>query len=400
MEEMVGKEKRGINILHIITRLILGGAQENTLYTVEGLMRKGYQVLLATGPPLGPEGSLVDKAKDRGIPLVMIDHLRREINPLHDFPAFWALYRLIKEGNFAIVHTHSSKAGILGRLAAKLAGVPVVIHTIHGLPFHPYQSRVLNLLYILAERMAGNFTDRIITVCEVMAQKAEEAGVASRDKLATIYSGMELDSFLEVKEDREKKKAQLGIKPGELVVGKVARLFPLKGHEYFLEAAREVVKELPRTKFLLVGDGILREDLRRKAEELGIGDKVIFAGLVEQKEIPAMIALMDVVVHASLREGLARVIPQALAEEKPVVTFDIDGASEIIEEGKNGFLIPPGDYRGMARAIIKLLKNRKKAREMGRYGRGKVDPKFRVETMVEEIEALYHQILKEKGKEI
>ncbi|MCK4262165.1 glycosyltransferase, partial [bacterium] len=175
-------------VLHIITRLILGGAQENTILTVEGLQKKSqYQVDLATGPPIGPEGSLVEDAKGRGINLIMVPEMRREINPWRDFLTFIKLYRLIKRGNYDIVHTHSAKAGILGRLAAKLAGIKVIVHTIHGLPFHEYQNRWISRFYVLCERLAGVFTDKIITVAEVMTEKALTAKIAPREKFVTIY---------------------------------------------------------------------------------------------------------------------------------------------------------------------------------------------------------------------
>ncbi len=203
-----------IKILHIITRLILGGAQENTLLTVEGLgKRKGYELTLATGPSLGPEGSLVGEAERKGIKLIRVPGMRREINPWRDFLTFVELYRLIKRGNYDIVHTHSSKAGILGRLAARLAGTKVIVHTIHGLPFHEYQSRGVNYFYILWERFAALFTDKIITVAEAMTSKALEAKLAPEEKFITIYSGMELDKFLESEVGAVDKREQLKGRP-------------------------------------------------------------------------------------------------------------------------------------------------------------------------------------------
>ena len=397
-------------VLHIITRLILGGAQENTILTVEGLQKKSqYQVDLATGPPIGPEGSLVEDAKGRGINLIMVPEMRREINPWRDFLTFIKLYRLIKRGNYDIVHTHSTKAGILGRLAAKLAGIKVIVHTIHGLPFHEYQNKWLNRFYVLCERLAGIFTDKIITVAEVMTEKALTAKIAPREKFVTIYSGMELDKFLKPEVGPADERKQVGIGPGveaaerrrslgieedAPVVGKVARLFHLKGHKYLLEAGAQVVKVYPKARFLLVGDGILRGNLERQAEDLGIRENVLFAGLVPKEEIPELLAIMDVVVHTSLREGLARVLPQALASGKPVISFDIDGAREVIRDGETGYLVPARDSRKLAEAIIEILGDEDKARRMGEAGRRLVDPNFRAEMMVDKIAGVYEELIK------
>jgi len=387
-----------VKVLHIITRLILGGAQENTLLTVEGLgKRRGYEATLITGLPLGPEGSLVEEAESKGIHPMVIPGMRREVNPGRDILTFIKLYRLIKEGDYDIVHTHSSKAGILGRLAAYLAGTKVIIHTIHGLPFHEYQSQWVNYFYILCERLAALVTDKIITVAEAMTGKALAAKIAPEEKFITIYSGMELDKFLEPGVTSNKRK-EMGIEPDVPVVGKLARLFPLKGHKYLLAAAAEVARVYPQVKFLLVGDGILRKSLEKQAEELGIKEKIIFGGLVPREEIPGLLAIMDIVVHTSLREGLARVLPQALAGGKPVISFNIDGASEVVKEGETGHLVPAEDSRGLAEAIIDLLRDKEKAKRMGEAGKRLVDPAFRAEVMVDRIAELYEELLKLRGK--
>ena len=390
-----------IKVLHIITRLILGGAQENTLATVRVLsLKDDYEVSLVTGPPIGPEGSLMDEARIYGIEPVLLPEMRREINPVRDFLSFVKLYFLILRKKYDIVHTHSSKAGILGRLAGKLAGVKVIVHTIHGLPFHPYQNKFLNLLYIILEKFTACFTDRIITGCDAMKKKAVSAGIAGEDKFVTIYSGMDLTPFLFSELSPQKspvqKRRELGIKEGEMVIGKIGRLFPLKGHKYLIQAAPGIVKVFPNVKFLLIGDGILKNKLKSEVSQLGLEDKFIFLGLVKREDIPGLISVMDILVHTSLREGLARVLPQAMACEKPVVSFDIDGASEVVIPGKTGFLVLPEDIKSLSFAIINALSNPVKLSEMGRAGRLHVDPAFRVETMVDKIDELYKQLLEDK----
>ena len=257
-----------LKVLHIITRLILGGAQENTLFTVEGLMERGHCVTLATGPAVGPEGSLIERARKNGVDLIIIPALRREINPFRDTLAFFNLYRLIKQGGYDIVHTHSSKAGILGRLAARLAGCRVILHTIHGLPFHPYQNRFLNWIYLTSEKMVEGFTARLIVVAEPLAQQAVKAGLARPDRFVTIYSGIEMEKFTESGGKGREIRAKFGIPEDAPVIGKVARLFHLKGHDYLLSAAPEIVRAFPEVRFLLVGDGILRRNLEEKVKEM------------------------------------------------------------------------------------------------------------------------------------
>ena len=390
---MIKKQK----VLHIITRLIIGGAQENTVSTVEGLRRSSkYEVNLVSGPPLGPEGSLIEETKRKGIEPVIIPALRREINPVYDLIALRKLFKLIKKGNYAIVHTHSSKAGILGRIAARMAGVPIIIHTIHGLPFDRYQNLILNRLYIWLERFTGRFTHKLIGVCNAMGEGALKERVAPREKFVTVYSGIEIEKFRfkEEQSPAEKIKKEFGIPPDVPVIGKVARLFPFKGHSFLLDVIPLILKECPRTHFLFVGEGILKERLIEEAGKKGILENITFAGLVSPERIPEMIAAMDFVVHTSLREGLARVIPQAFLLERPVVSFDIGGAGELVINGKTGYLVQPGDSVNLAKRIVELLKDPAKVKRMGEEARKLAEPAFSAGLMVKKIEQIYAELLK------
>jgi len=386
-----------MRIVHIITRLILGGAQENTLYNCEDLITRGHDVTLLTGPPLGPEGELVERARKNGVPLVFINALRREINPFRDAASYFAIKKYLKLEKPDVVHTHSSKAGIIGREAAGVAGVPVIIHSIHGLPFHPYQSAWLNRLYIAAEKRSARVTDKIISVADAMNQKAIAAGVAPTAKFTTIYSGMETGPFLDDSIEPARVREQLGIPADALVVGKVARLFHLKGHEDLLRAAALIAPKIPNVRFLLVGSGILESRLKKLASELGIGDKIIFAGLVAPERIPEMIKAMDVLVHASYREGLARALVQALLSARPVVSYDIDGAPEVVLPGRTGYLVSPGDWRTLAVRLTELLEDESKRREFGLNGRKLCSSVFRHEYMTEQIEKVYVDVARQKG---
>jgi glycosyltransferase involved in cell wall biosynthesis len=382
-----------IRVLHIITRMIVGGAQENTLLSVEGLDQlPDYEVTLLSGVDNGPEGDLLERARNT-TKLLIVPELGRSINPLSDIIAFWKLYKLIRRGRYHVVHTHSSKAGVLGRIAAKLAGTPIIVHTLHSLVFHEYQPWLVNRTWWLMKKICAPLTDHFISVSSVISQKALAAGIGYAEQYTTIYSGMELDWFLKAEVDAQAIRREFGIPADALVVGKVARLFPLKGHDQLMDAAPAIVAQHPNVRFFLIGDGILYDHLRARAQELGILDNFVFAGLTPRERIPEMIAAMDVLVHTSLREGLARVLPQALAMGKPCVSFNIDGAPEVVIPDETGFLVTPDDAVGLAEAVSRLLRDAPLRASMGQAGKRLVDPAFRAETMVEQIATVYYKLL-------
>lgn len=382
-----------IRVLHIITRMIVGGAQENTLLSVEGLDKfPEYEVTLASGVDNGPEGELLSRARQT-TRLVIVPELGRDISPLADLKAFWKLYRLIKRGRYHIVHTHSSKAGVLGRIAAKLAGTPFIVHTLHSLVFHEYQPWIVNRTWRVVKKICAPMTDHFISVSSIISQKAIAARIDRPEKFSTIYSGMELDWFLKAEVDAQAIRREFGIPLDAPVVGKIARLFPLKGHDQLMDAAPEIVRRHPDVRFFLIGDGILYDHLRARAQAAGILDNFVFAGLIDRERIPEMLAAMDVVVHTSLREGLARVLPQALAMAKPCVSFDIDGAPEVVIPDKTGYLVKPNDSVGLADCVSRLLDDPQLRAQMGAAGRQHVDPAFRAETMVRQIAEVYEMLL-------
>ncbi|MEP6636426.1 MAG: glycosyltransferase family 4 protein [Acidobacteriota bacterium] len=386
-------QHKTIRVLHIITRMIVGGAQENTLLSVEGLDRlPEYEVTLASGLDSGPEGELLTRARQT-TRLIIVPELGRNIDPFADVKAFWQLYRLIRRGRYHIVHTHSSKAGVLGRLAAKLAGTPFIVHTLHSLVFHEYQPWAVNRSWRIVKKICAPLTDHFISVSSIISKKAIEARIDRPEKFSTIYSGMELDWFLKAQVDPQAIRREFGIPDDAPVVGKIARLFPLKGHDQLMDAAPEIVKRHPNVRFFLIGDGILYEHLRERARAAGILDNFVFAGLIDRERIPEMLSAMDVVVHTSLREGLARVLPQALAMGKPCVSFDIDGAPEVVIPEKTGYLVSPNDSKGLAEAIAILLNDPQLRARMGEAGRLHVDPAFRAETMVRQIAEVYEMLV-------
>jgi glycosyltransferase involved in cell wall biosynthesis len=391
---------RPVRVLHVITRLILGGAQENTLLTVVGQHRDpAFRVTLLAGIDGGPEGDLHDEARAAGVDLRLMRSLVRPIRPLTDLRCLRELTRFMREGRYDIVHTHSSKAGILGRVAARRAGVPIVVHTLHSLVFHDYQAAWKNRLYIALKRRCAPLTDVLISVNDKTTQGALAAGIGHPAQYTTIYSGMELGPFLTVRERLPvgEAKRRLGLPAEAPVVGKIARLFPLKGHAEFLDAAAAVARQVPDVHFLLVGDGALRAELQERARVLGLAGRVVFAGLVDPTQVPDHIQAMDVVVHSSLREGIARVIPQAGAVGKPVVAFAMDGAPEVIRDGVSGFLVPPRDTDALAARVVELLRAPGKRAEFGEVGRAFAAEHFGVETMVQRIGDVYRQLLAARG---
>ena len=387
-----------MRIAHVITRLILGGAQENTLLCCEDLMRlHGDDVLLLTGPALGPEGSLLERARAGGVPVAVIPPLRRPIHPWRDWTSYRQIKRLLHDFRPDVVHTHSAKGGMLGRAAASALGVPAIVHTVHGAPFHPYQNWAARAVFRACEQWAAGKCDAFVSVADAMTELMVKAGVAPRRMFTTIYSGMEVEPFLDADRHRQRIRDELGYGPQHVVVGKIARLFHLKGHEYVIRAARQVVDQAPNVRFLLIGDGILRARLERQIAAAGLADHFRLAGLVRPEGIPQWIGAVDVVVHASLREGLARALPQALIAGKPVVSYDTDGAGEVVIPDETGYLVPPKSVGAMAEALVRLAADPGLRQRLGSEGRRRFTDVFRHERMTAGLRATYEKLLAEKG---
>jgi glycosyltransferase involved in cell wall biosynthesis len=392
----VQESRKDIKVLHLITAFSLGGATENTLLSVEGLQDLGYDVQIVTGPNISSEGDLFERARQNHVRVVVIKELQRSIHPFYDVVAFFKILGVLRKGSFHIIHTHSSKAGILGRVAAKLSGVPLIIHTIHGLPFHDYQSTLMKRIFILAEKIGTALSDKVIAVTKTIIEKALAAGVGRREKFVVVRSGFDTEPFMKRNYDVHRIRAEFGLKPTDFVIGKIARFSKLKGHEYIVDAVPKVIEKVPNAKFLFVGSGELDHEIRERVKQCGVAEHVVFTGLIAQERIPDLIAAMDVVVHTSLLEGLARVLPQALALKKPAISFDIDGAHEVLFEGKTGYLIEPCNTNQLAEAIINILSDKSKAEQMGRAGYELVKNEWTKEAMVKGIDEVYRELLRTK----
>jgi glycosyltransferase involved in cell wall biosynthesis len=381
--------------------LILGGAQENTLITCKLLAQRGHDVTLITGPALGPEGELFEHTKNQKFKTIVINSLRRQINPFYDIPAYRAIKKHLEEIQPDIVHTHSAKAGILGRFAAHAIRratshkqrATKIVHTIHGLAFHPYQNNLINRFYIAIEKSAAKRTDFFISVADAMTEQALAAGIGHPEQFATAYSAIEEDDFLQPIPDPRKKafRQKYQIPLDAVVFITIARLFMLKGHDYIIKSAKTLSKQYKNTVWLFVGDGNLSEYYKKQVCSLGLADKIKFTGLLSPKEIPLAIASSDILVHCSLREGLARTLPQAMLCTKPAISFDIDGAHEVVNE-TTGRLIEPKNVEQLTAACAELIENKDLRESLGKAGRESVKEKFAPNTMVDTIESIYKKL--------
>jgi glycosyltransferase involved in cell wall biosynthesis len=390
--------------------LILGGAQENTLITCKLLSQRGHDVTLITGPALGPEGELFEQTKNQKYKTIVLDKLRRPICPLYDTISYFQIKEHLKHIKPDIVHTHSAKAGILGRFAAHsirhceacAAGrgnlKPAIVHTIHGLAFHPYQSELINKFYIAVEKSAAKRTDFFISVADAMTAQATAAGIGYPEQFTTVYSAIEEDDFLLPIPDQRKKafRQKYQIPQDAVVLITIARLFMLKGHDYIIESAKTLSKQYKNAVWLFVGDGNLSEYYKNQVRRLGLSDRIKFTGLLSPKEIPLAIASSDILVHCSLREGLARTLPQAMLCAKPAVSFDVDGAREVVNEN-TGRLIEPKDIEQLINACAELIENKELRNKLGKAGREFVREKFAPKTMVDTIETAYKKLTTNNG---
>jgi glycosyltransferase involved in cell wall biosynthesis len=378
---------RKIKVLHIITHLPIGGAQDNTLLTVEKLDPGRYNVTLLCGP----EGAWIKRLEEMNhVRPVFLKSLIRPVHPLADLTAAIQIYRHIRSEQYQIVHTHSSKPGVIGRIAAKLAGTPVVIHTIHGFPFNDYMSGPLYCICVWLERLVSRLSDKIITVSQLNLRKAVQLNLAPRARFMNIYSGIQLEKF-ELNKNQLKIRRSIGLNNDHVIIGLIGRLFIQKAPQYFIKAVPEVIKHYPNARFILVGDGELKRSLIHLSKELHIQDYVQFLGFRE--DVPDILNILDIFVLTSLWEGLGRSLTEAMAMAKPVVATAVEGVPELVIHNKTGLLVPTCDESAIANAIVYLIRNPKKARRMGLTAQKNVRNKFSVHKMISDIDNLYESLI-------
>jgi glycosyltransferase involved in cell wall biosynthesis len=386
-----------MRVIHVITRLVVGGAQENTVATVLGLRgRSNLDIDLVSGPTTGREGSMESRFHNAPGLLTLVPTLVRPVHPVKDVLALNHLTRIFRERRPDIVHTHSGKAGVLGRLAARKAGVPVIIHHIHGPSFGPFQGALANWIFTTAERRAAKVTTHFVCSANAMSRLYLAAGIGRPEMYTRIFSGFVMEPFLHAENDPQLR-TRLGFASDDFVIGKIARLASLKGHDDLLAATRALLPDLPRARLLFVGDGAERARIESAARNLGLGDKVVFTGLLPPDEVPRYVGVMDCLAHLSTREALSRALPQALAAGKPVVSYDFDGADEVCLDGRTGFLVRTGDVAQVTRRLRELATDANLRRQLGEAGRNLVRESFRVERMLDDLYTLYVKLARAHG---
>jgi len=388
-------------IFHIITRLDQGGSAQNTLLTCLGLHHK-YDLVLVHGTSRESEMTdleqqrvkmQVREAREGGVKVIEVPFLVRRIDPVFDLLAFLLILRLIVRERPSIVHTHTSKAGVLGRLAAKMAGAPLTVHTPHGHVFYGHFSPIVSRIFLVIERILAHITDCTVALTEGEKQDYIKFGVSQAKSTVTIHSGVNVELFREPKGDIEWIKRSLGIGKKELVVGSVGWLLPVKGPLNLLKAMERVWQTYPDTRLLFVGKGELEGSLKKEALGMGFSDRVSFLGW--RDDIPEIMHLIDIFVLPSLNEGMGRVLVEAMAAGRPVVASNVGGIPGLISHEENGLLLPPGNIEALAEGIELLLSDEAKRKRLGENGKKDVD-KYGLEPMLSKIDLLYSHLLGER----
>ncbi len=374
-------------VVHLLTRLDLGGAQQNTLHTVRNLDRSKFEPVLVCG-----SGGMLDNeaGNDASMRTVFIESLRRDISPFCDLLALFELTKLLLHEKPDILHTHSSKAGILGRLAAVLAGVPVVVHTYHGFGFHDRQQAFVKWVYVLLERLCASCTDVLVFVSKANVAYAAAHGLVRPQDAVLIRSGVKLDG-LPAPVDAAKLKMSAGIGRHKLLVVSVGNLKPQKNAADFVAAAAAVLADVPEARFVFLGDGPQRPALEARAFALGLEGKVLFLGW--RRDAAQWLAASEVFVLTSLWEGLPRALVEAMKSGLPSVCYATDGVTDVIRDGVNGFLIEPGDHQALAARVTSLLKDDLRRKKFGAAAAASIGTEFDIDGMVRAQEALYERLL-------
>ncbi|MEM7681026.1 MAG: glycosyltransferase family 4 protein [Planctomycetota bacterium] len=401
-----------MTILHVITRLILGGAQQNTVYSCAGQATAGHKVHLAYGPIYGPEGSLLDEAKRSGAKLHEIPALVRPVQPWKDLACYRALRKLIREIQPDIVHTHSSKAGIVGRFAGwrergkSPRNLPKVVHTIHGLAFHGEQHPAVHKLYVGLERICAKRCDKLVAVSRPMVDAFVEKSIAPESQCVVIPSGVDLNRFAMNPEERARRRAkarlELGIPAGvpeagagasAPVVALIARLDPLKGQRDLLEMLPEWLRAHPTLRILLIGDGFDRPEVERRIASGGHQQRVKLLGLVDHARVPQLLPAADVSVLPSYQEGQPRTLIESLLCGCAVAAYSAGGVTAIVEDGVTGRCVPIGDKPALAQAVLDLLADPERARALTNAGAERVRQRFGADAMVAQLDDVYRSLL-------
>jgi len=377
---------RPVRVLHVITRMIVGGAQENTMLSCALIDRDRFPSEVVCGPETGSEGELHTETKARGVRMRIEPSLIRAIHPWKDLVALVRLTRLLQRERFDVVHTHSSKAGILGRIAARLAGTPRVIHTVHGWAFNPGQPAFVFHTYVWLERLCARWCRDLVVVAEADREEGLALGIGRAAQYRLIRSGIEIEAYRDVAITRAAARARLGIPEDAWVVGSVGRLSPQKAPLDLLAAFEVLARARADAHLVIVGDGPLRGEVEARVAAAGLAGRVHLPGL--RRDVPELLRAFDVFALASHWEGLPRVFPQAMAAALPIVATRVDGAPDAIVPGETGFLTGVGDTAAFGAHLVALASDPERARAMGRAGLARVDA-FSARRMVDQLMERY-----------
>jgi glycosyltransferase involved in cell wall biosynthesis len=392
-ERLEGYTSKGpIKILRIVARLNIGGPAIHVVLLTAGLNPQRFDSRLVCGRENPGEGSMLDYALAHGVQPIIIPEIVGEfsLGP-REFRALAHLYRLMRREKPDVVHTHTAKAGFVGRVAARLARVPVVVHTFHGHVLQGYYSPLKTSLLRRMERALAGWTDCILAVSEGVKQDLLAYGVAAPEKILVMPLGLELEPFLDGHAAHGAFRREWHVQEADRLVGIVGRIFPIKNHHLFLEAAALVAQEEPTARFVIVGDGLLRAEVERQARALGLSDRVIFTGW--RRDLPSIYADLDVLAVTSNNEGTPVSAIEAMASACPVVATRVGGLPDLIREGETGLLVPPGDAPAVAAAIVRLLRQPADARRLGQAGQAAVRERFAVQRLISDMERLYQALL-------
>ena len=381
-----------INILHIHTLPVISGSGINTFLSMRGMDRDTFSVDLACAPG----GRLIDLVKKNHMKVFTFKNLVQPLHPLKDIIATVELILFLKKSKYHIVHTHNSKAGFIGRLAAKIAGIPVIIHTVHGFAFHEQEPPWRRSLFRGMERLASHWCDKMIFISQPLIDWALKERIADKKKVVKIYSGIDLKKFRPPDEDdKNKVRNKWNIGENDAVIGFVSKLWDGKGHSTLIRAFKEVKKDVSEARLVIVGEGYLEYELRDLVDRLGIADSVVFTGF--QYNVPEIISCFDIAVLPSFFEGMGRVLLEAMAMEKPVIASRVGGIPDLVKDGINGLLITPGNIKELANSMKKLLYDKSLAADMGKQGLKSVTNSFSSEVMLKSISDVYFEQFERKG---
>lgn len=378
----------------MIARLNMGGPALHVAYLSAGLAERGYETTLVAGSLARGEGSMAYVAEGLGVEVVRLDALSREISPIRDALSILRLARLIREQRPRILHTHTAKAGTVGRLAALLAGdarPEVVVHTFHGHVLRGYFGPLKSGAFRLLERLLARMTTRLIAVSPQVRDDLVALGVAPPEKFSVVRLGIELDERLETAEGGADARARLGIGPERFVVGWVGRMTGVKRTDDVLEALRLLRERGVDAVLLMVGDGPDREHVEQRASELGIVRHCLFLGY--QEDVSGWYRAFDAMILPSANEGTPVVVIEALAAGCPVVATSVGGVPDVVREGVDGFLVPMGDTEALAERLTRLAEDPELRATMGAAGRESVPPRYSVKRLVGDIDELYRSLL-------